>query len=139
MAEGRPREPSFGLLAAVQGAVATLGGSGINLARTADREERFNFGPDYMETGIQVVYRRGQRRPRSMADLAGLKQKLIEGKNHVLEGVAFVKEQDAMYMDLYGRELVDAATAVIASSISAARCCRIPGACTAFRRPRSIG
>ena len=57
----------------MQGAVATLGGSGINLARTADREERFNFGPDYMETGIQVVYRRGQRRPRSMADLAGLK------------------------------------------------------------------
>jgi len=40
-------------------------------------------------------------------------QKLIEGKQRVLEGVAAVKEQDAIYMDLYGWQLVDAASAVI--------------------------
>ncbi|MHC4128433.1 MAG: acyl-CoA dehydrogenase family protein, partial [Planctomycetota bacterium] len=45
--------------------------------------------------------------------MAELKQKLIEGKQCVLEGVAAVKEQDATYMDLYGRQLVDAASAVM--------------------------
>jgi hypothetical protein len=42
-----------------------------------------------------------------------LKQKLIEGKRRIGEGVAFVKEQEPSYMDLCGRELVDAAAAVI--------------------------
>jgi alkylation response protein AidB-like acyl-CoA dehydrogenase len=47
------------------------------------------------------------------ADLAALKHKLVEGKQRVLEGVACVKEQDVSYMDLCGRELVDAAAAVM--------------------------
>ena len=41
------------------------------------------------------------------------KQRLTEGKELVLKGVAFVKEQGANYMDLYGRRLVDAAITVI--------------------------
>ncbi|MHC4103007.1 MAG: acyl-CoA dehydrogenase family protein [Planctomycetota bacterium] len=45
--------------------------------------------------------------------LDAMKQKLIEGRQRVGEGVAFVKEQDPSYMDLCGRELVDAAAAVI--------------------------
>jgi hypothetical protein len=45
--------------------------------------------------------------------LNDLKQKLVEGKNRVLEGVAFVKERGVDYMDLYGRKLVDSATAVL--------------------------
>ncbi|MBN2563219.1 MAG: acyl-CoA dehydrogenase family protein [Phycisphaerae bacterium] len=42
-----------------------------------------------------------------------LKQKLDEGKQRVLEGVAFVKERGPDYMDLYGRKLVDSAIAVL--------------------------
>jgi len=45
--------------------------------------------------------------------LHDLKQKLIEGKQLVLEGIAFVKERGVEYMDLYGRRLVDAATIVL--------------------------
>jgi membrane-bound lytic murein transglycosylase F len=53
-----------------------------NLARTPEREQRFNFGPDYLETATLVVYRRGQPRPRSMADLAGLKIMVIAGSSY---------------------------------------------------------
>jgi 3-(methylthio)propanoyl-CoA dehydrogenase len=42
-----------------------------------------------------------------------LKQKLGEGKDLVLKGVAFVKQRGNEYMDLYGRKLVDAAAAVL--------------------------
>jgi hypothetical protein len=45
--------------------------------------------------------------------LEALKQKLIEGRQRIGEGIAFVKEQDPSYMDLCGRELVDAAAAVM--------------------------
>lgn len=53
-----------------------------NLARTPVREQLFNFGPDYQETATVAVYRRGQRRPRSMADLAGLKIMVIAGSSY---------------------------------------------------------
>jgi membrane-bound lytic murein transglycosylase F len=53
-----------------------------NLARTPDRERVFNFGPDYMETSTVVVYRRGQRRPLSVQDLAGLKIMVIAGSSY---------------------------------------------------------
>ncbi len=42
-----------------------------------------------------------------------LKQRLTEGKELVLKGVAFVKERGANYMDLHGRKLVDAALVVL--------------------------
>ncbi len=53
-----------------------------NLARTPERELLFNFGPDYLETATLVVYRRGQPRPRSMKDLAGLKIMVIAGSSY---------------------------------------------------------
>jgi membrane-bound lytic murein transglycosylase F len=53
-----------------------------NLARTPEREPLFNFGPDYQETATMVVYRRGQRRPRSMEDLQGLKIMVIAGSSY---------------------------------------------------------
>jgi len=53
-----------------------------NLARTPERERAFNFGPDYMETSTVVVYRRGQRRPLSVEDLAGLKIMVIAGSSY---------------------------------------------------------
>lgn len=42
-----------------------------------------------------------------------LKQKLIQGKELIVECIAFVKEQAGDYMDLYGRKLVDAAITVL--------------------------
>ena len=45
--------------------------------------------------------------------LCELRAKLDEGKELVHKGVAFVKKQGGLYMDLYGRQLVDSAMAVI--------------------------
>ncbi len=45
--------------------------------------------------------------------LEELKQSLIQGKQRVLEAIAFVKQQRASYLDLSGRRLVDSAIAVI--------------------------
>ena len=42
-----------------------------------------------------------------------LRQKLVEGRELVQKGVAFVKERGVDYMDLYGRRLVDSAIAVL--------------------------
>jgi len=42
-----------------------------------------------------------------------LKQKLLNGRKRVLEGIAFVKGQGVEYMDLYGRRLVDSAVTVL--------------------------
>jgi len=53
-----------------------------NLTRTPERELRFNFGPDYLETGTVVVYRRGQPRPESLAELAGRKIMVIAGSSY---------------------------------------------------------
>ena len=53
-----------------------------NLTRTPERELRFNFGPDYLETGTVVVYRRGMPRPESLADLAGRKIMVIAGSSY---------------------------------------------------------
>lgn len=53
-----------------------------NLSRTTERELSFNFGPDYLETSIIVVYRRGQTRPKSMADLLGGKTMVIAGSSY---------------------------------------------------------
>ena len=53
-----------------------------NLTRTPERETQFNFGPDYEETATMVVYRRGQRRPRGMEDLLGLKIMVIAGSSY---------------------------------------------------------
>jgi membrane-bound lytic murein transglycosylase F len=63
-----------------------------NLTRTPGRERVFNFGPDYLETATLVVYRRGQPRPRNMADLAGLKTMVIAGSSYE-EALAAAKTQ----------------------------------------------
>jgi membrane-bound lytic murein transglycosylase F len=53
-----------------------------NLTRTPERELQFNFGPDYQKSTIEVVYRRGQKRPRSMEDLVGLNVMVIAGSSY---------------------------------------------------------
>ena len=53
-----------------------------NLTRTPERELSFNFGPDYLETSTVVVYRRGTRRPKSLADMAGKNIMVIAGSSY---------------------------------------------------------
>ena len=53
-----------------------------NLTRTPDRELIFNFGPDYIETEVLVVYRRGKPTPRNLSDLVGRKIMVIAGSSY---------------------------------------------------------
>jgi membrane-bound lytic murein transglycosylase F len=53
-----------------------------NLTRTPEREMRFGFGPDYLDTATVVVYRRGTPRPQSLADLAGRRIMVIAGTSY---------------------------------------------------------
>jgi membrane-bound lytic murein transglycosylase F len=54
-----------------------------NLSRTEAREQRFNFGPDYLETSTLVISRRGKKQPKNMADLVGRKVMVISGSSYV--------------------------------------------------------
>jgi membrane-bound lytic murein transglycosylase F len=63
-----------------------------NLTRTHRREQVFNFGPDYLDTEILVVYRRGESRPKSMADLPGRKIMVIAGSSYE-EALSGAREQ----------------------------------------------
>ena len=45
--------------------------------------------------------------------LADLKQKLVTGKQRLVEAIQFVKQRSTQYLDLSGRRLVDSAIAVI--------------------------
>jgi alkylation response protein AidB-like acyl-CoA dehydrogenase len=45
--------------------------------------------------------------------LAGLKQKLVDARQQIVEAVKFVKGKSTAYLDLSGRRIVDAAIAVI--------------------------
>ena len=53
-----------------------------NLTRTASREAEFRFGPAYDEALTEVVYRRGQPRPTSLADLVGKRIAVIAGSSY---------------------------------------------------------
>ncbi len=47
------------------------------------------------------------------ADLAALKQRLVDAKDQILDAVKFVKTQSTSYLDFSGRRLVDSAITVI--------------------------
>ncbi len=53
-----------------------------NMTRTRQRERAFNFGPDYLQASTQVLYRRGDQRPASLADLVDRKIMVIEGSSY---------------------------------------------------------
>lgn len=54
-----------------------------NLSRTQAREQRFNFGPDYLETSTLVISRRSKKQPKNVADLVGRKIMVISGSSYV--------------------------------------------------------
>jgi len=53
-----------------------------NLTRTPEREMRFNFGPDYLDTTTDVIYRRGSKRPDDVAGLVGMNIMVIAGSSY---------------------------------------------------------
>lgn len=53
-----------------------------NLTRTKSREARYSFGPDYADTTTIVVYKRGKKRPRELADLVGMRLSVIAGSSY---------------------------------------------------------
>jgi membrane-bound lytic murein transglycosylase F len=53
-----------------------------NLTRNRERELSFNFGPDYMETQILLLRRRGAAKIASLPDLVGLKVMTIAGSSY---------------------------------------------------------
>jgi len=53
-----------------------------NLTRTPSREALFSFGPDYDEAHTEVVYRRGEQRPRTLEDLTGKRIAVIAGSSY---------------------------------------------------------
>jgi membrane-bound lytic murein transglycosylase F len=77
-----------------------------NLTRTPSRQQQFRFGPDYDETRIEVIYRRGQARPLELADLAGRRiaviagssyEELLENASRTIAGLAWEsRERDGM-------------------------------------------
>lgn len=54
-----------------------------NLSRTNDREQQFNFGPDYLETSILVIGHHDNKQPENLADLVGQKIMVIPGSSYV--------------------------------------------------------
>jgi len=62
-----------------------------------------------LETYLEKFHTREYSDP----TLAALKQKLLDGFQRLREAVTFAKEQGPMYVDLYGRRLVDSAIALV--------------------------
>ena len=50
--------------------------------RTPQREQLFRFGPDYAQTHTLVVYRKGLRPPKTLADLEGLRGAVLAGSSY---------------------------------------------------------
>jgi membrane-bound lytic murein transglycosylase F len=53
-----------------------------NLARTGKQELAFNFGPDYLQTQILVIRRRGAAHIAKLSDLVGLKVMVLAGSSY---------------------------------------------------------
>jgi membrane-bound lytic murein transglycosylase F len=69
------------LFAAIAKGQAHIAAAG--LSRNAWEDESVTFGPVYQTLRAQVIYRRGTKRPRAMADLAGATIEVSEGSAHV--------------------------------------------------------
>lgn len=64
-------------LAAGEGDMVAAG-----ITRTASRQERFEFGPDYQEVRQQVVCRHGGLHPKSAADLVGVRLRVVADSSY---------------------------------------------------------
>ncbi len=64
-------------LAAGEGDMVAAG-----ITRTAARQKRFEFGPDYQDVRQQVVCRHGGPRPKNAADLVGVHLRVVAGSSY---------------------------------------------------------
>ena len=71
-----------------------------NLTRTPAREQQFNFGPDYIETKILAVYRRGSPRPENVGDLVGRKVMILAGSSYEEALVAALPDHPRLRWEL---------------------------------------
>jgi membrane-bound lytic murein transglycosylase F len=86
------------LLPAVRGGGAHIGAASI--AVTEPRQALIEFGPSYGEVSQQVIYRRGSRRPRDVADLVGGSIEVRAGSAHAeLLGEARNKHPDLVWRE----------------------------------------
>jgi membrane-bound lytic murein transglycosylase F len=60
-----------------------IGAAGLTI--TDDQLDLVDFGPHYLSTEQHVVYRRGARRPRDLADLLGGRIEVMAGSSYVAE------------------------------------------------------
>ncbi|MCB1737293.1 MAG: membrane-bound lytic murein transglycosylase MltF [Gammaproteobacteria bacterium] len=67
-------------LGLVESGTVDMAAAGITV--TERRKRRVRFGPAYQHVVSQVVYRRGERRPRRIADLAEGDLEIIAGSSH---------------------------------------------------------
>ena len=68
------------LLPAVSARRAHIGAAALSV--TDERKTLVNFGPSYQRVRQAVVYRRGTKRPRSIADLADGRIEVLAGSSH---------------------------------------------------------
>lgn len=69
------------LLGDVEAGRAHLAAAGLTV--TADRARRVDFGPPYQTVSQVVVYHRGRKAPRSVADLAGGRLEVVANSSYV--------------------------------------------------------
>lgn len=59
---------------------ADLAAAGVTI--TSERQQHFQFGPEYLQVTPQVIYRNGRRRPRSLADMTDGKLVVMANTRH---------------------------------------------------------
>ncbi len=69
------------LLTAVESGRADMAAAGLTV--TADRAQHVAFGPPYQRVSQSLIYRMGDRRPRSVADLAGKRIEVVAQSSYV--------------------------------------------------------
>lgn len=69
------------LLTAVASGRADMAAAGLTV--TADRAQRVAFGPPYQRVAQSLIYRQGEARPRTVADLAGKRIEVVAQSSYV--------------------------------------------------------
>lgn len=80
---------------------AHLAAAGLTV--TAERREKARFSPSYLDIRQQVIYRLGDRRPRSVADLGGETVAVLAGSAHAEE----MRSLSQRYPDLQWEEIYE--------------------------------
>jgi membrane-bound lytic murein transglycosylase F len=89
-----------------------------NVARTEERSKEMKFGPAYESVTVEVVYRSGSKRPRSIEDLIGNRVRVIAGSSYeFLLSRASVDYPDIKWSSLADSSIEDLLAAVTSGEI----------------------